>query len=32
MELLAVEQAGVGLEGVVVRMDADITGEGAADG
>jgi N4-(beta-N-acetylglucosaminyl)-L-asparaginase len=27
-----VEQAGVGMEGVVVRMDVDISGEGAAGG
>jgi hypothetical protein len=32
MEFLAVEYAGVRLEGIVVRMDAGVTGEGAADG
>jgi N4-(beta-N-acetylglucosaminyl)-L-asparaginase len=31
MEFLAVEQAGVGLEGVVVRMDVHVSGDGATE-
>jgi hypothetical protein len=32
MEFLAVEQAGIGLEGVVIRMDVHVSGDGAEAG